>query len=62
MDKTILIIEDDAFIVNTVVRRFIENKFNMLVAKNWNEAEAILLKTVPDLILLDIILPEVDGF
>jgi DNA-binding response OmpR family regulator len=61
MKKTILIIEDDIFILETVGRRFTENDFTVLMAKNAAEVDTVLEKTVPDLILLDIVLPGVSG-
>jgi DNA-binding response OmpR family regulator len=61
MKKTILIIEDDIFILETVAHRFTENDFTVLIAKNATEADEVLQKAVPDLILLDIILPGVSG-
>jgi DNA-binding response OmpR family regulator len=61
MKKTILIIEDDIFILETVARRFTENNFTVLIAKNATEVDAVIQKTLPDLILLDIILPDVNG-
>jgi DNA-binding response OmpR family regulator len=62
MQKTILIIEDDIFILDIIARKFSENNFKVLVAKNSEQADTVLEKVIPNLILLDIILPKVDGF
>ncbi len=62
MPKTILIIEDDPFILNIISHKFVENKFKVMVAGDAEKAELLLQKSIPDLILLDIILPKVNGF
>jgi len=62
MDKKILIIEDDAFISKTIALKFKNKGYVVFAAKNADEAEAIFAKDIPDVILLDIILPGVNGF
>ena len=62
MEKTILIIEDDTFILETIGNKFKENHFKICLARNAEEAEKLLATTKPDIILLDLILPKVDGF
>ncbi|GAB4430935.1 MAG: response regulator [Anaerolineales bacterium] len=60
--KTILYVEDN--IDNrTLVRRVLTAEgYNILEAVNATEALEILAETVPDLILMDINMPDVDGY
>lgn len=61
MPKTILIIEDDLFISKTISDKLKKNGLEVSSAKDAREAEQVLEKNTPDLILLDIILPQVNG-
>lgn len=62
MEKTILIIEDDPFILNIISHKFTEKHFKVLLAGDAEKADALLQNHIPDLILLDIILPHINGF
>ena len=61
MKKKILIIEDEAMTLSALKEKFMDEGFYVAVAKNGEEGleEAFLEK--PDLILLDIIMPKMDG-
>jgi two-component system, cell cycle response regulator len=59
--KTILIVEDGnaaALFTRTIVEKA---GYESVLAKNGTEAKAILSKAIPDLILLDLLLPDADG-
>ena len=59
--RQILIVDDDAAIVN-FVKAVLERKgFETLVTSNARAALSMLLFQNPDLVLLDINMPEVDG-
>jgi len=58
----ILLIEDDATLVEMYEMKFKESEFEILVADRGAQGLEIAEKQVPDIILLDIILPEMDGF
>lgn len=60
--KTILIIEDDDFVVKAYKVKFEKEGFNVAVALDGNEALAYLKKEPADLIILDLMLPEINGF
>ncbi len=60
--KTILIIEDDKFLQSLVAKKLIEAGFEVLVSLDSKEAMAVLENNKPDLIVLDIILPIMNGF
>ena len=59
--KTILIVEDEQFFLDTIKDKLKEEGFNTVEAKNGKEGLNAALNTHPDLILLDIVLPEMDG-
>jgi CheY-like chemotaxis protein len=57
----ILIIEDDPYVQRVFKRMFYFKKYETEMASSGEEGLAIAKKTKPNLILLDIILPEMDG-
>jgi DNA-binding response OmpR family regulator len=61
LTKKILIIEDEIPILNILSHRLSREGFTVLEAKNGKEGLKIALSEYPDLILLDIILPVMDG-
>jgi len=58
----ILLVEDDSMIVEMYKLRFEEEGYEVSVTDKGSEAIEIAKRDQPDLILLDIILPEIDGF
>lgn len=60
--KTILIVEDDNFLVNILKARLGAEGFTILVASDGVEALEIMKKENPDLVLLDLMLPKRSGF
>ncbi len=57
----ILIVEDEKYIRQVLVDKFAHEGFNALEAKNGKEGLEFALKEHPDLILLDIVMPEMNG-
>lgn len=60
--KKILIIEDDSFLKNLESSKFTHEGFSVMSAMNPSEIETAIASALPDIILLDLMLPEVDGF
>ena len=60
--KKVLIVEDDAVLVNALTLALEDEGYDILVATDGEEAERVVLKEVPDLILLDLLLPIKSGF
>jgi len=58
----VLIVDDDPDTLFTLDEIVQSCKCNTILAKNGKECLEILERKVPDLILLDIIMPEMDGF
>ena len=62
MAKTILIIEDDKFLRELIVRKLKDEKYQIVEASDGEEGLEKAKKEIPDLVLLDLILPGIDGF
>lgn len=60
--KKILIVEDEAVMREIVMRKLVTNNFKVVEADNGRTAIDIWIKEKPDLVLLDLMLPEIDGF
>ncbi len=60
--KKILIVDDDPNILLSVEFLLVKNGYDVLVARNGMEAMEIIEDTVPDIVLLDIMMPDVDGY
>lgn len=58
---TILVVDDDS-VTRKVVRDVFKDEFEVLIAKEGHEGVQIAMEKQPDLILLDIIMPDFDGF
>jgi DNA-binding response OmpR family regulator len=58
---TILVVEDDAAIASTVAELLEQDGYRAHVAENGKAARAMLEEVRPDLIILDLVLPDVDG-
>ena len=59
--KTILIVDDEKPIVDILMYNLKKEGYNILEANDGETAVEIALKEKPDLILLDIMLPKLDG-
>ena len=57
--KTILLVEDDSFVSDIYQTKISSEGFDMMVAENGLEAIKKLEEKIPDLILLDIVMPYV---
>ncbi|MFZ2970287.1 MAG: response regulator [Minisyncoccia bacterium] len=60
--KTILIVEDDRYLLKAYVIKTEKAGFDVLTATNGREGLEIAKEKKPDLIILDLLLPGVDGF
>lgn len=59
--QTIMIIEDDSFVMDIYKTKLSQDGFSVVEAENGTEALKKLKNIKPDLILLDIIMPYMDG-
>ena len=60
--KKILIVDDEPNIVMSLEYTFKKNNFEVFIARDGQEALDILKKQLPDVIILDVMMPMVDGF
>lgn len=60
--KTILIVEDDTMISAMYQTKLSAEGFEVLVADNGADGLKLAADNKPDLILLDVIMPQMDGF
>ncbi len=60
--STIMVVDDDPHMVTLLRARLEQREFNVMCAYSGLQALADLEKQKPDLILLDVIMPEMDGF
>ncbi len=62
MAKKILIIEDDRFLRELIVRKLSDEGFTTVEAMDGEKGIKKVKEESPDLVLLDLILPGIDGF
>lgn len=62
MAKRILLIEDDPFLSEIYVSKFEDSGFEIEIAKDGAAGLQKIKDSAPDLILLDIVMPNMDGF
>ncbi|PIR92867.1 response regulator [Candidatus Falkowbacteria bacterium CG10_big_fil_rev_8_21_14_0_10_43_10] len=58
----ILLVEDDSFLLNMYADKFQSENFEVFTADSGDRALKIAQDKIPDIILLDIMLPKKDGF
>ena len=61
MAKKILIIEDEEIMINLLQKKLSQEGYNVSVARNGEEGLRLIKETMPDLVLLDIIMPKMGG-
>ena len=60
--KRILIVEDEPFLVEMYTARFEQAGYEVRVAYNGTTVAELVKSEHPDIILLDIVMPETDGY
>jgi len=61
MAKKILVVDDEPDILKLAVMRLESSGYEVLMAQTGEETLELLEKTTPDLILLDLLLPKMQG-
>ena len=61
INKKILIVEDEDSLLKVLHEIFIDEGFNVLIAKDGEDGLKIALRDHPDMILLDLVMPKKDG-
>jgi DNA-binding response OmpR family regulator len=60
--KKVLVVDDDPYILMSLEFLMKKNGYDVMVARNGTEALEIVGKQLPDMVLLDIMMPDVDGY
>ena len=60
--KKILLVEDDEFLRQIIGKNLSDSGYSVIMAVNGKDAIERMIADKPDLVLLDLLLPEVDGF
>ena len=60
--KTLLLVDDDPNLILLVKDYLVFRGFEVLTAENGREALEILAEKVPDMIVCDVMMPEMDGY
>lgn len=60
--RKILIVDDEPNIVMSLEYAFKKQNFEVFIARDGSEALEILKTQIPDAVLLDIMMPNVDGY
>ena len=58
----ILLIEDDSFLLSMYATQFELENFNVITAEDGEKGLKLAKKEIPEIILLDIMLPKMNGF
>jgi DNA-binding response OmpR family regulator len=58
----ILVVDDDPYILMSLEFLMKKNGYDVMVARNGTEALDIVEKQIPNIVLLDIMMPDVDGY
>jgi CheY-like chemotaxis protein len=62
MDKKKILVVDDEPGVRATVSRMLENDYEVITATNGAEAISLAREQSPDLILMDLMMPKMDGY
>jgi len=62
MAKTIMVVDDEKRLVSLVESYLAQEGYRVVTAYNGKEALAVAQKDKPDLIVLDVMMPEMDGY
>lgn len=60
--KKILLVDDEPNILMTLEYTFKKNNFQVFIARDGQEALDILQTQLPEIIILDIMMPNIDGY
>ncbi|MCK4554618.1 response regulator [Candidatus Parcubacteria bacterium] len=58
----ILLIEDDPFLLSMYATKFESENFKVIIAEDGEKGLKLAAREMPSIILLDILLPKMDGF
>lgn len=60
--RTVLVVDDEPFICRSLSFVLRKDNYNVLEARNGEEALAAIRQHKPDLVFLDVMMPKINGF
>lgn len=60
--KKVLVVDDDPYILMSLEFLMKKSGYEVMIARNGTEALELVEKQMPDIVLLDIMMPDVDGY
>lgn len=60
--KKIVVLVEDNFQIRSFIHQLLKNKYKVIEAENGKEGIAKAQKNIPDIIIADIMMPEMDGY
>ena len=60
--KRVLIVDDDEFLLEMYALKFKQSGFEVQIAENGKKALELIPSYAPDVVLLDVVMPSMDGF
>ena len=61
MKKTILVVEDDESLRNLLKKKFVQEGYEVVEGENGIEGLKLFKDIGPDLLLMDVVMPKMDG-
>ena len=61
-DRAIVVVVEDDKDIRHYIRESLEETYSVFTAKNGNEGYKLVVKHIPDLVISDVMMPEMDGF
>ncbi|MFT5169503.1 MAG: two-component system sensor histidine kinase/response regulator [Lysobacterales bacterium] len=62
MNKKILLVDDDPIVVKIIMKLLVNNNYDIDLAKDGLDALVMIKENPPDLVILDVMMPEVNGY
>lgn len=62
MEKKKVLVVDDEMYIGQLIRKALGNEYNVILASNGEDALKITHNEHPDLVLMDILMPKLDGY
>jgi CheY-like chemotaxis protein len=62
MPKCVLVVDDDPVVIGLVQRTLQDKGYEVMSAQDGQEALEVIKQKIPDLILLDVQMPTMDGY
>ncbi len=62
MAKKILLVEDEEIMIDLLQRNLAKEGYEVFIARDGEEGLRIMKEAMPDIVLLDVVMPKMNGF